>query len=95
VIPEVDVADVTHPLLDVREEWEWDDLHVPGAVHIPMHELPARLDELPGTRPLSVICHVGQRSAVVTQWLCEQGVDAQNVRGGMVAWYHAGLPTER
>ena len=95
MIPEVDVTEVTHPLLDVREQFEWDEAHVAGAVHIPMHELPGRLAELPPTRPLSVICHVGQRSAVVTAWLVEQGIDARNVRGGMVAWVQAGLPYER
>jgi rhodanese-related sulfurtransferase len=93
-LPEVDVQDATHPLLDVRTDEEWAEAHVAGGVHIPMHELTARLDEMPTTRPLSVICHIGQRSAYVTEWLVEQGVDAQNVRGGMVAWAQAGLPME-
>lgn len=94
-VPEVDVADVgDRVLLDVREDDEFAWVRAPRAVHIPLHELPARLDELPAQRPLAVICKVGARSAQATAWLQAQGVEARNVRGGMMAWVQAGLPVE-
>lgn len=86
----VDVANVV--LVDVREPHEWAAGHVDGATHIPLGDLPGRLDELdPQTRTL-VICHLGGRSARATQWLQAQGFDATNVDGGMDAWQAAGLP---
>jgi rhodanese-related sulfurtransferase len=82
-------------LVDVREQWEWDEGHAPQAVHLPMSEFVERLAELPESRPLHVICHVGGRSAQVVGWLGSQGIDAVNVLGGMDAWEDAGLPVER
>jgi rhodanese-related sulfurtransferase len=79
-------------LLDVREDDEWAQGHAPTAAHVPMFEVPARLDALPTDAPIAVICHVGGRSARVAQWLRQQGYDAHNVEGGMDAWQAAGLP---
>ena len=95
MIEEVDVADVADEvLLDVREHDEYAAHRTPNAVHIPMYEVPDRLAELPAHRPISVICHVGARSAQVAMWLQAQGIEARNVRGGLVAWAQAGLPME-
>ena len=85
-----DVADTF--LLDVREDVEWQQGHAPTAVHIPMYDVPERLDELPADVPIAVICHVGGRSAQVAHWLRAQGYDAHNVEGGMDAWEAVGLP---
>ncbi len=94
-IPTVDPRDVAGDvLLDVREDDEWAAGRAPGAVHIPLYELPDRLAELPEGRPLSVVCRVGGRSAQATAWLLAQGVDARNVAGGMLAWAQLGLPVE-
>lgn len=79
-------------LLDVREDDEWAAAHVPGAVHIPMHEVPARAGELDPARRLAVICRSGNRSAKVTQWLRGAGFDAHNVEGGLQQWAASGLP---
>jgi rhodanese-related sulfurtransferase len=81
-------------LLDVREQDEWDAARAPGAVHVPMQEVPLHLDVLPADGPIAVICHVGARSAQVAHWLRAQGYDAHNVDGGLVAWHGAGLPVE-
>jgi rhodanese-related sulfurtransferase len=82
-------------LLDVREAWEWEEAHVPGAVHIPMNEVPARLEEIPADRDLYVICKVGGRSARVVDYLRRHGRErAANVSGGLDAWMEAGLPVE-
>jgi rhodanese-related sulfurtransferase len=93
-IPQVPVADVHDDavLLDVREQDEWDAGHAPGAVHIPLGELPSRLDELPdpdaGT--LAVACRGGGRSSRAVAWLTQQGFDVANLDGGMKAWESAG-----
>lgn len=79
-------------ILDVREAGELAQARVEDAQHIPLGELVARLDEVPRDRTVYVMCHVGGRSAQATQFLAEQGVDAVNVDGGIVAWYRAGLP---
>jgi rhodanese-related sulfurtransferase len=79
-------------LLDVREADEWHAGRIDGAVHIPMGELPARLDELAGDKPVVAVCRSGNRSAHVTAFLRAQGLDAYNLRGGMKAWRDADLP---
>ncbi|WP_129787460.1 rhodanese-like domain-containing protein [Promicromonospora panici] len=83
-------------LLDVREQDEWDAGHAPGAVHIPLSDLPARFAELDAESPVLVVCHSGGRSARATQWLNEAaGFEATNLEGGILAWQSAGLPVER
>jgi rhodanese-related sulfurtransferase len=92
-VPTVDAASVPADgaLLDVREQDEWDAGHVDGAVHIPIGQVVARLDELPED-PLYVVCRVGGRSAQVVQYLVAQGREALNIDGGMYAWEAAGRP---
>jgi rhodanese-related sulfurtransferase len=96
-IPAVAVSGVPDPLpeglavLDVREPVEWVHGHIDGALHIPMSELPGRLDELPDEQTL-VVCKVGSRSARVVGWLTQQGRDAVNLDGGMLDWQAAGRP---
>ncbi|RPE33550.1 rhodanese-like domain-containing protein [Kitasatospora cineracea] len=92
-LPTADAASVPADaaLLDVREQDEWDAGHVDGALHIPIGQVVARLDELPEGR-LYVLCRVGGRSAQVVQYLVAGGRDAVNVDGGMFAWEAAGRP---
>ena len=78
-------------LLDVREDDEWEAGHVEGALHVPMSEVPQRLDELPEGETY-VVCRSGGRSARVVAWLAQNGYDAVNVDGGMGAWAEAGRP---
>jgi rhodanese-related sulfurtransferase len=73
-------------LLDVREADEWDAGHAPEAVWIPMGDLQARVDELPGDRRIVVICRSGSRSHRVAGALLGIGLDAVNLDGGMRAW---------
>lgn len=94
-IPTVRVSDLPDDvlLLDVREPDEWAAGHAPGAVHIPLGEIPARLDELPETdEPLAVVCRSGGRSQRAVQWLVHQGFDVANVEGGMRGWASACKP---
>jgi rhodanese-related sulfurtransferase len=79
-------------LLDVREDDEWQLGHAPGAVHIPMADIPARAEELDYDREIYVICRQGGRSLQVVRYLTHIGFDAVNIAGGMVAWQKAGRP---
>jgi rhodanese-related sulfurtransferase len=81
-------------LLDVREQREWDAGHAPGAVHIPLGQLAARLPELPQDRPVVAVCRSGSRSSRAVKALQRAGVEAENLDGGMRAWQRAGLPLE-
>lgn len=101
-LPSVEVSEVQGlrvvgaMVLDVREDGEWAAGRIDGAVHIPMNQLPARLgvdsETVPANRPVVVVCKVGGRSAQVTAWLNQQGYDARNLDGGMLAWALAHQP---
>lgn len=73
-------------LLDVREDWELAIAKVPGIVHIPMGEVPARLSELDTSKEIVVICRSGRRSLDVAQFLLQQGYRSLNLSGGILAW---------
>ena len=74
-------------VLDVREPWEVAIASLPGSVHIPMREIPARFGELPADRPVVCLCHHGMRSYQVAQFLKNQGFDRVfNLTGGIDAW---------
>lgn len=79
-------------VLDVREPDEWCAGHVPGAVHIPLNELPVRAAEIPQDVDVYVICRSGGRSAHATMALNRAGWRATNIDGGMYAWAAAGRP---
>ncbi|AMO59020.1 Rhodanese-related sulfurtransferase [Mycolicibacterium phlei] len=97
-VPQADIADVPTSfddsvvLLDVREDDEWARGHAPGARHIPMGEVPARLAEIDAGARLYVICQAGGRSQRVAQYLADNGYAPINVSGGMLAWAGAGRP---
>ena len=96
MVASVSVAQVPEPLpagltiLDVREQGEWDQAHVPGSRHIPLMDVPARLDEVPRDGQVLVVCAVGARSARAAEYLAQQGIDAVNLDGGLVEWQAAG-----
>ncbi len=78
-------------LLDVREPDEWAAGHAPGAHHLPMMEVPARMAEVPADGDVVVVCRSGGRSAQVTAYLAQHGWDnVRNLDGGMGAWQDAG-----
>jgi rhodanese-related sulfurtransferase/rubrerythrin len=74
-------------LLDVRQTWEYEEFHIPGARLIPLPELPDRLDEIPANKPTLVYCAVGGRSLAAANLISGQGFeDVYNILGGIMAW---------
>ena len=94
-LPTVAISGVPDPLperlavLDVREPVEWAYGHIEGAVHVPLMELPQRLEEVGHLQTL-VVCKVGARSAQAVGYLRQQGYDAVNLDGGLLEWEAAG-----
>jgi rhodanese-related sulfurtransferase/rubrerythrin len=79
------VAD--YNLVDVRQDWEYEEFHLPGAKLIPLPELPDRLDEIDADKPTLVYCAVGGRSSSAASILSGQGIEeVYNIEGGAMAW---------
>ncbi len=75
-------------ILDVRNPDEVRVASIPGSLHVPMHELPARLDEVrdAADRPVVVLCHHGVRSYHAAVFLDSVGIPAASLRGGIEGW---------
>ncbi|MGH8638047.1 MAG: rhodanese-like domain-containing protein [Burkholderiales bacterium] len=74
-------------LVDVRSDREWRSAHVPGALHIPLHALEARVSEIPRGRVVATMCEGGFRSSLAASLLERHGMaNLVNVVGGMNAW---------
>ena len=83
-------------VVDVREPWEYQQGHVPGAVLIPLGQLATRLNELNPQKPVAVICASGNRSQSAAALLGQKGFKTvYNVSGGTGAWMYSGLELER
>jgi glyoxylase-like metal-dependent hydrolase (beta-lactamase superfamily II)/rhodanese-related sulfurtransferase len=84
-------------LLDVRQPIEWrNDGVVPGAERIFVADLPARLDELPAGRRVTVFCKSGSRSAIAASLLDRAGLDVRVVTdGGASRWPEPLAPFEQ
>src|SRR5437588_7093043 len=104
---EIDETDAAHarklieagdPLIvDVREQDEWDEGHIPGAIHIPRGNLESRVEQaLPDReRPVVVYCAGGSRSAFAAKTLEELGYDTVwSLAGGYTEWKRNGFPTQ-
>lgn len=74
-------------LLDVRQDFEYAEAHLPGARHIPLPELSERLGELDRTLPVLVYCRSGVRSLAAANLLAGQGFrEPMSLKGGLMAW---------
>jgi len=74
-------------LLDVREGWELKICSLPGALHIPMGQIPTRTEELDPAQEMVVVCHHGVRSQRVAYFLASRGFSKlYNLQGGVNAW---------
>jgi rhodanese-related sulfurtransferase len=83
-------------LVDVRTPGEYSEGHVPGAVNIPLDELPGRVGELEQYKEgeVHLVCRSGARSSKAAQLLAGEGYQAVNVAGGTLAWQAAGYAVE-
>lgn len=77
-------------VVDVRRAFEWNRVHIPGAVHVPLEALPDGCLDLPDDRLLITFCTGGLRSAGAANLLVENGFDAANMTGGLIQWRAAG-----
>lgn len=82
-------------ILDVREHSELQQIAIPDALHIPLGDLQRRAKDVPRDRDVYVLCHVGQRSAMATQFLRTLGHErVWNIQGGVIGWVRSGLPAK-
>tara|TARA_B100001123_G_C14599469_1_gene745225 strand:- start:7 stop:336 length:330 start_codon:yes stop_codon:yes gene_type:complete len=73
--------------LDVREDEELEIAKISNSMHIPMGDVPSKINLLDDDIPIVVFCHHGQRSAMVTQFLRQLDFfDVKNMQGGIEAW---------
>jgi molybdopterin/thiamine biosynthesis adenylyltransferase/rhodanese-related sulfurtransferase len=104
---EISEVDATHAreliderepvILDVREQEEWDEGHIPGALHIPRGHLESRIERAApdSSRPVLVYCSAGNRSAFAAKTLGELGYDdVTSLAGGFTDWKRSGFPVE-
>lgn len=72
-------------IIDVREDYELEETGtIKGAIHIPMNEVPNRLNEITKEREIYILCRSGVRSYNVAKYLNELGYEAINLDGGII-----------
>ncbi|MFW9819588.1 MAG: rhodanese-like domain-containing protein [Candidatus Thorarchaeota archaeon] len=81
-------------ILDVREQWEYDESHLCDAILIPVSEIDARIDELEPYKDIEIVvyCRSGGRSAIASQNLVDNHnfTKIYNMLGGIGSWINAG-----
>jgi adenylyltransferase/sulfurtransferase len=90
-------ANANFYLLDVREPHEYQIAKIPGATLIPLGQLGARYGELPPAssgKEIIIHCKSGVRSAKAVNLLKEHGIEAKNLKGGILAWIDRVDPTQ-
>ncbi|GAA0502571.1 rhodanese-like domain-containing protein [Salinibacillus aidingensis] len=73
-------------VIDVREDDEVAQGKIPGAKHIPLGQIPDRLNELDKNEHYYMVCRSGGRSGRACEILKSEGFDVTNMSGGMLAW---------
>ena len=72
-------------LLDVREEYEYQDGHIKGAINLPLREILEKKDALPKDKDIYVYCRSGHRSADAVNFLKSLGFEkVHNIEGGFI-----------
>jgi hydroxyacylglutathione hydrolase len=90
------LIDDGYELVDVREDWEWNKGHLPGARHVVLNAILANPTAQKFQDRVVFVCQTGERSAVASEMAAALGVkDVVNFRGGTKAWRDAGLPLEK
>ncbi|MBE7469471.1 MAG: rhodanese-like domain-containing protein [Anaerolineales bacterium] len=76
-------------VVDMRQSWEYQHGHIPGATHMFVNEIPARLNELPKDKDIVFQCWTGNTSLQASAYLIENGWSAERVaslEGGIAGW---------
>ena len=84
-------------VIDVRQPDEWASGHVAGAIHIPVDDVGARIDELPADKDLLFICAMGVRSGLACEMAAAMNLPTErlfNIEEGTPAWIQKNFPTE-
>jgi rhodanese-related sulfurtransferase len=86
-------------VIDVREPWEYygDTGHVKNSIHIPLGEIPDRIDSIKAHsgKKIILICNSGERSYYAARYLMDNGLDnVYNANGGIMKWLMSGLDVE-
>jgi rhodanese-related sulfurtransferase len=79
-------------VVDLRQPWEYEAGHIPGARHIFIQDIPLRLGELPQDRDIVFQCWHGHTSLDVAAFVIQNGwpaVRITSLSGGMAGWVHA------
>lgn len=79
-------------LLDVRSPLEFESERIEGSVSLPLEQLDARLEEVPDSADVVVVCRTGVRATIAAQTLARAGRRARVLDGGVVGWRRARLP---
>lgn len=83
-------------VLDVRTDVEWDQGHIPGALHIPLQQITERRGEVAKDRDVVVHCQVAPRARMAEKALIMVGHERVfHLEGGFRAWQEAGLAVEK
>jgi rhodanese-related sulfurtransferase len=85
-------------VVDVRDKDEWDEGHIPGAMHLSRGTIELDIEEKVPDLNATIICHCGGggRGALATESLQKMGYkNVRNMTGGLKAWKAAGLPTTK
>ncbi|ODN70891.1 rhodanese-like domain-containing protein [Methylobrevis pamukkalensis] len=83
-------------LVDVREDNEWAQARIPGAIHAPLSRLVDLAPELPDDKPVVFHCLAGGRSAKAVGLAAALGLPHDShMDGGLGAWHQAGFPVDR
>ncbi len=93
-VAQVSVADLPrlqassgYVVIDVRNDNEWNEGHIPDAIHIPLGQLKQRIGEIPADEQVVVHCQGGGRSSIAASLLLKMGrKKAANLTGGFKAW---------
>ena len=80
-------------VVDVRRDDEWDEGHIPDALHLHLGDLPQHIDEVPRDQPIAVICRSGYRASIGASILAAAGRDVTAVSGGVPDWIERGFPS--
>jgi hydroxyacylglutathione hydrolase len=89
-------SDIGIVVLDVRDDDEFAEAHIPGSVHVPYGHLIARLAELPRDRVIATVCSGGKRSGLAASLLQREGYGSviHVGHGGVGTWERGGHPVE-